>query len=171
MIASGRRRRREAALGYAMVLPALVIFAVFVFYPFVKNFQLAFYLNPPFPNLPKRYVGFEQFRDVWTSAAFLNSLKVTVLFAVMTVPTGIGLGLLLAVAGHRRLRGIGIYRTIFSSTVATSVAVASVIFSMLFNPIVGLLPWLGINPVPPIIENPSLRSSPSRWSRSGRTSA
>ena len=57
---------------------------------------------------------------------------------------------------HRRLRGIGVYRTIFSSTVATSVAVAAVIFSMLFNPIVGLLPWLGIDPRPPIIENPDL---------------
>ena len=72
------------------------------------------------------------------------------------MPAGIGLGLLLAVTAHRKLRGIGVYRTVFSSTVATSVAVAAVIFSMLFNPIVGLLPWLGIDPRPPIIENPDL---------------
>ena len=36
--------------------------------------------------------------------------------------------MLLAALAHQKLRGIGIYRTIFSSTVATSVAVASVIF-------------------------------------------
>ena len=151
-----RRRRREAAFGYLLLVPALVIFVVFVFYPFLKNFQLGFYLNPPFPNLPKRYVGLDQFREVLTSESFVNSLKTTVAFAFLTVPAGIGLGLLLAVTAHRTLSGIGVYRTIFSSTVATSVAVAAVIFSMLFNPIVGLLPWLGINPRPPIIENPDL---------------
>ena len=143
-------------IGYLLLLPALAIFGVFVFYPFLKNFQLGFYLNPPFPNLPRRYVGFDQFHDVLTSASFVNSVKTTVAFAFLTVPAGIGLGLLLAVTAHRRLRGIGVYRTIFSSTVATSVAVAAVIFSMLFNPIVGLLPWLGIDPRPPIIENPDL---------------
>lgn len=156
MITSTRRRRREARLGYVLLIPALLIFVVFIFYPFLDNFRLGLYLNPPFPNLPKRYVGFQQFRDVLTSASFVNSLKTTVAFAFLTVPAGIGLGLLLAVTAHRKLAGIGIYRTIFSSTVATSVAVASVIFSMLFNPIVGLLPWLGVDPRPPIIENPDL---------------
>jgi ABC-type sugar transport system permease subunit len=151
-----RRKRREMLLGYALLVPALLIFAIFVFYPFLKNFETGLYLNPPFPNLPKRYVGLDQFRDVLTSDSFVNSLKTTVAFAFLTVPAGIGLGLLLAVTAHRKLSGIGVYRTIFSSTVATSVAVAAVIFSMLFNPIVGLLPWLGINPRPPIIENPDL---------------
>jgi sn-glycerol 3-phosphate transport system permease protein len=151
-----RRKRREMLLGYALLVPALLIFAVFVFYPFLENFRTGLYLNPPFPNLPKRYVGLDQFRDVLTSDSFVNSLKTTVAFAFLTVPAGIGLGLLLAVTAHRRLKGVGIYRTIFSSTVATSVAVAAVIFSMLFNPIVGLLPWLGIDPRPPIIENPDL---------------
>jgi sn-glycerol 3-phosphate transport system permease protein len=49
-----------------------------------------------------------------------------------------------------------VYRTFFSSTVATSVAVASVIFGTLMNPQVGLLPWLGIDPSPPILQNPDL---------------
>lgn len=151
-----RRRRREAGLGYLMLLPALVIFTVFIFYPFLRNFQLGFYLNPPFPNLPKRWVGFDQYRDILTSASFISSLKTTVAFAFMTVPAGIGLGLALAVTANRKLRGVGVYRTIFSSTVATSVAVAAVIFSLMFNPIVGLLPWMGISPTPPIIENPDL---------------
>jgi sn-glycerol 3-phosphate transport system permease protein len=92
---------------------------------------------------------------VLTSSDFLNSLKTTVLFAIMTVPVGIGLGLALAVLAHQQLSGIGIYRTIFSSTVATSVAVAAVIFGTLLNPQVGLLPWLGITTQPPILQNPT----------------
>jgi sn-glycerol 3-phosphate transport system permease protein len=148
------QRRREAMLGYLLVLPAFVVFAVFTFYPFGKNFQLALYRSPPFPNLPKRYVGLEQVGDVLGSEDFRQSLWATVAFALMSVPVGIFLGLALAVAAHRRLRGIGIYRTIFASTVTSSVAVASVIFGTLFNPRIGYLPWMGFDPQPPLLENP-----------------
>jgi sn-glycerol 3-phosphate transport system permease protein len=133
------RRVREAALGYLLVLPSLLLFGTFIFYPFFKNVQLSLYETPLFGNRPKEYVGFEQISDVLQSNEFTNSLKVTLLFAVITVPVGIVLGLLLAMAAHQRLRGIAIYRTIFSSTVATSVAVASVIFFTLLNPQIGLL--------------------------------
>lgn len=131
-------------LGYLLVVPSLLIFGTFVFYPFFKNFQLSLYRTPPFPNLPKRYVGLQQFRDVLSSADFHNSLKVTVLFVLLSVPAGIVLGTALAVLAHQRMRGIGVYRTVFSSTVATSVAVASVISLTLLNSQIGLLNyWLG----------------------------
>jgi ABC-type sugar transport system permease subunit len=136
-------------------VPSLVIFGVFIFYPLVHNAYLGLFRVAPFPNLPDRYVGFDQYRDVLTSQDFLDSLRTTVVFAVMTVPVGIVAGLGLAVLAHQQLRGIGIYRTFFSSTVATSVAVAAVIFGTLMNPQVGLLPWLGIDPQPPILQNPT----------------
>ena len=150
-----RRKAREALLGYLLVLPALFFFGVFVFYPFLRNFKLALYRTPPFPGLPEVYVGFDQIGDVLGSTDFHKSLWTTILFAIYTVPTGIILGIGLAVLAHQRLKGIGIFRTIFSSTVATSVAVASVIFGTMLNPQVGLLPWLGIDPNPPILDNPS----------------
>jgi sn-glycerol 3-phosphate transport system permease protein len=139
----GRRRRvREAGLAYGLILPSLLVFAAFEFYPFLRNFYLTLYRTPPFPGLPSRWAGLDQVREVITSGDFRNSLKVTVLFALLTVPTGVILGLTLAVLAHQRLKGIGIFRTIFSSTVATSVAVASVIFFTLFNPEVGMLSYL-----------------------------
>jgi sn-glycerol 3-phosphate transport system permease protein len=152
-----RRRRRlpQWALALALLAPAMAIFGVFVFFPFAKNFELALYRNPPFPGLPRTYVGFKQITDVLGSSDFRNSLWTTILFALITVPLGIFLGLVLAVLANQKLRGIAIYRTIFSSTIATSVAVASVIFGTLMNPQVGLLPWLGLNPTPPILDNPS----------------
>jgi len=148
------RRIRETGLAAIMLAPALVVFCVFVFYPFLKNFDLALYRVPPFPNLPSTYIGFEQIGEVLGSQEFLDSVWTTVLFALLTVPTGIFLGIVLANLAHQKLKGVGIYRTIFSSTVATSVAVASVIFGTLMNPQVGLLPWLGIDPHPPILDNP-----------------
>lgn len=156
--AAPKRRRlsrgvREAGLGYLLLLPAAVIFAVFIFYPFVRNFYLGFYRTPPFPGTPKTNVGFDQYRDVLTSSDFLDSLRITVQFAIITVPIGIALGVLLAVLAHQKLKGIGIYRTIFSSTVATSVAVAAVIFGTLLSPQVGLLQ--GLQTEPSILQNGS----------------
>jgi sn-glycerol 3-phosphate transport system permease protein len=153
MVTKRSRRVRESLLGYGMVLPGLAVFGVFVFYPFLRNFKLALYETPPFPGLPSHYVGLHQVAQVLTSSDFIQSLVTTILFVVMVVPTGLLLGLFLAVVAHRQLRGIAVYRVIFSSTVVSSVAVAALVFGTLMNPVVGFLPWLGINPHPPILEN------------------
>jgi sn-glycerol 3-phosphate transport system permease protein len=147
------RRLKEIGLGYLLVLPALAIFAVFTFYPFVHNFKLAFYQTPPVPGLPAHYVGLHQVTQVLSSSSFLESLSTTFIFVALIVPISLIAGLALAVVAHRKLRGMSVYRMIFSSTVVSSVAVAAVVFGTLMNPIVGLLPWLGINPTPPLLEN------------------
>jgi sn-glycerol 3-phosphate transport system permease protein len=68
---------------------------------------------------------------------FLEGLRISATYVVYTVPLGLILGTLLAVAANRRLRGIKVFQTIFASTVASSVAVASVVFLVLINPQVG----------------------------------
>ena len=133
------RKAREALLGYALVLPPLLVFGTFVFYPFIRTVWLGFYRTPLFPGLPKQWAGLTQYKDVLKSHDFTNSFWVTVKFVLLTVPAGVVLGLLLAVLAHQRLRGIAIFRTIFSSTVITSVAVASLISLTLLNPEIGLL--------------------------------
>jgi sn-glycerol 3-phosphate transport system permease protein len=147
------RRRKEALLAYGLLLPALVLFGLFSFYPFFRNFKLMLYETPPVPGLPARYVGLHQIGQTLTSTQFTQSLVTTLIFVVLVIPISLILGLALAVAAHRKLRGMAIYRVIFSSTVVSSVAVASVVFGTLLNPVVGLLPWLGINPNPPALES------------------
>jgi sn-glycerol 3-phosphate transport system permease protein len=148
-----RRRLQEALLAYLLLLPALVVFALFVFYPFIRNFKLALYQTPPYPNLPSRYVGLHQVGQVLSSSNFLQSLVTTLFFVVLVVPAGLLIGLFLAVVAQRQLRGVAIYRFIFSSTVVTSVSVSALVFYSLMNPVVGLLPWLGINPHPSVLQN------------------
>ncbi|MFZ0667166.1 MAG: sugar ABC transporter permease [Acidimicrobiales bacterium] len=147
---------RQSLTGLAFVTPALLIFGVFVFYPLVRAVWLGFYQTPPFPNLPSHYVGFSQYKSVLSSSLFLSSLWRTVVFVLLTVPFGIVLGTALATLANQRIAGIRIFRTIYSSTVATSTAVASVIFFTLLNPIVGLLSyWLGIRGGNGVLENPT----------------
>ena len=147
------RRRKQALLAYLLLLPALLLFGVFSFYPFLRNFKLMLYETPPVPGLPAHYVGLHQIIPTITSTQFTQSLVTTLLFVVLVVPISLLAGLGLAVAAHRKLKGMAAYRVIFSSTVVSSVAVASVVFGTLLNPVVGLLPWLGINPTPPALES------------------
>jgi sn-glycerol 3-phosphate transport system permease protein len=55
---------RESLLAYALILPSLVVFAAFVYYPFVENFRLAFYSSNPANPAETTYVGWSQWRDV-----------------------------------------------------------------------------------------------------------
>lgn len=151
------RTLREAATGYLLLLPALAIFATFVFYPLGRAVWLGLYRTSVSPNLPSTYVGASQYGSVLSSSAFLESLWRTVAFMLLTMPAGIVAGIALASLAHQRLRGIQIFRTIFSSTVATSTAVASVIFFTLLDPQIGLLSyWLGKKGGAGILGSPTL---------------
>ena len=133
-----RPRLGEAAFALALLGPSIALFATFAFYPLVKTFYLGFFRSDPF-GLSSSYVGFDQYVDVLGSGQFHRSLWTTALFAIFTVPTGLVLGLGLALLAHQKLRGIIIFRTIFSSTGATSVAVASVMWITLLNPSIGII--------------------------------
>ncbi|MBT8212653.1 MAG: sugar ABC transporter permease [Acidimicrobiia bacterium] len=132
-----RSRRRETLLAYTFLGPSLLVFGVFVFYPLVRTVWLGFFLQDPF-GLNRSWVGFEQYGDVLTSEGFRNSVEVTVVFGLFTVPTSLALGLVLAVLSNQHLPGMRIFRTIFASTVATSVAVASLLWLVLLQPSAGL---------------------------------
>lgn len=139
MIGLGRRRSvRESALAVALLLPALVVFAVFAFYPLGRTVWLGLYESDFFGG-NRVWVGPGRYTEVLTSDDTISSLWTTVLYTLLTVPVGLVLGVLLAVLADRPLRAIGVFRTVFSSTVATSVAVASLMFLVLFNPSIGLL--------------------------------
>jgi sn-glycerol 3-phosphate transport system permease protein len=88
-------------------------------------------------------VGLSQYREQLfgsDSEDFRQGLWHSLQFVLYTVPAGIVLGVLLAVAAHRRLKGIKVFQAIFSSTLASSVAVTSAVFFYLFNPVIGVLP-------------------------------
>jgi ABC-type sugar transport system permease subunit len=133
-----RSRVRDTATALALLSPSLVVFGVFVFYPLVRAGFLGLHQNDFFGG-NRVYIGFSQYVDVFNSKGFRDSLGTTLQFALLTVPTGLVLGLSLAMLADKKLRGIGFFRTIFASTVATSVAVASLMFLVLFNPSIGVL--------------------------------
>ena len=112
------RRLREQGLAAVLLLPSALIFAAFFFYPLSRLVYLGLHQQNRF-GTAERWVGWSQFSEVLTGDDFRDGLGHTVVYVLLTVPAGLVLGVLLAVAAHRRLRGIRVFQTIFGSTVAS----------------------------------------------------
>jgi sn-glycerol 3-phosphate transport system permease protein len=132
---------RSFAVGLGYLAPSLVLFAVFVFIPLGRTFYLSLF-NTRVTGQISSFNGIDHYIDLTTSASFRTGLLATGLFALYTVPVGIFLGLILAVLLNQRLRGINVFRTMMSSTIAISAAVGSLIWLLLFNPSLGLLNYV-----------------------------
>jgi ABC-type sugar transport system permease subunit len=137
-----------------MLAPSIIVLGVFVFYPLGKAVWLGHLSCDATGQRCVERAGWQQYLDVLQSDQFLNALGNTFLLALLTVPAGVFAGIGLAVLADKYLRGIGIFRTIFSSTIATSVAVASLIWFVLLQPQVGLLSDL-FSGIFPALKNPA----------------
>jgi len=153
-----RSRWRDSGLAVLMLAPAALVLALFVIYPLIR----AVFLGTQRCGVTSCHTtGWKQYVDAFRSNEFQDSLVVTFKYALITVPIGLALGVGLAVLADKYLRGVGAFRTIFSSTVATSVAVASVMWFFLLNPNVGIVAnWIG-----GVAKNPGLLQDPdtSLW--------
>ncbi|WP_281889661.1 carbohydrate ABC transporter permease [Paenibacillus sp. YYML68] len=143
-------KHKEALLAYLFLAPSLVLFTIFLFYPLVKSVYLSLHLTDPRGRIAA-YAGLDNFKELFASDLFYQSLGVTLGFTALTVPTGIALALLLAALTHQKLRGMKTFRFIFSLPLAISVGTGSVIWMMLFHPSLGTLNYMltriGMEPV------------------------
>ncbi|MFD7493769.1 carbohydrate ABC transporter permease [Streptomyces sp. NPDC059832] len=130
----GRRRQRA---GMLMVAPALLHASLWIGLPVVASVVLAFtkydVLTAP------QFVGLDNFRDMLDDAVFRKSIVNTVVYTFFTVPFGMLLGLLVALALHTGLKARGIFRTaVFIPQVTATVAIA-LVWLWIYNPGNGLL--------------------------------
>ena len=153
-----KRRLRDVPWAVVMLLPSVVLIAVWTVYPLVKAVQNG-HLRCDVTGTKCVDAGWGRYWDVFTSTEFQHALGVSLKLMALTVPAGLVLGVGLAVLADKHLRGIGVFRTIFSSTVATSVAVASLVWFVLLQPQIGVFAdlfsgWF------PVLKNPGLLNDP-----------
>jgi multiple sugar transport system permease protein len=133
----GRLVWRENLLGYLFILPSILGFSIFVAYPLVTS---AYYsLTRWDGNTDPVFVGFKNYVYMFTKdPSFWPSVKATILFALMSVPASLVLGLLLALLLNRNLPGIRIFRTmLYLPAVLPSIATLT-LWKFLYNPQFGL---------------------------------
>ncbi|WP_110114832.1 sugar ABC transporter permease [Bacillus sp. CGMCC 1.16541] len=133
-----KRKKSDLMAGLLYLLPSLTLFGLFLFYPMLRTMYLSFFRTDT-QGVPLQFVGLDNFMYLLTSTAFLQSLKATFLFVLYTVPLSVVIALFLALIANEKLKGIGIFRTMFSSTMGMSVAASSVIWMFMYNPAIGVM--------------------------------
>jgi multiple sugar transport system permease protein len=106
-----RKQGRSTALGYALLAPSLFGVLAFLLLPILVVIWLSLYRWDLLG--PLRYVGLANWRSVLADSGFANSLVVTAVFVAIVVPAQTILGLLAASMLARRLRGTGLFRTVY----------------------------------------------------------
>ncbi len=124
------RRHRTTLIAYLFLAPALILLAVFTFYPVLAGTVLSLFdydiLNPP------RYVGVRHFaqllHDRYFWIALTNSAKY-----VLVVPVIQLCSILLAVLTNQRLRAIRAFRAAYYIPVITSWPVVGIMWTWLYD--------------------------------------
>ncbi len=140
------RRWREFGWALLYMSPALALFLAFTYVPFVRSILLSFYVTTP-TGAPSRFNGVKYYArllnlDGSGRDEFLKSMLTTVEFSLMVVPLSMITSLALAVLATAKVKAIGVFRTIFTSSVAISVASAGVIWSLIYAPNITVTRWL-----------------------------
>lgn len=120
------------------VTPSIILFSVFVIYPFVRTIIQSLYLSNNRGELTL-FTGLSNYIALLGNPVYQKSFLITCIYTLITVPLTIVISLSLAVLSSGKMKGMGIFRTLFSSTMGISVAAGSVFWNFLFHPTVGLL--------------------------------
>lgn len=126
---------------YLYLMPALLIFSLFVFFPFIKTMWLSVSLTNIRGEVVE-FIGMENFIEIFTSASFVNSVLLTLKFVVLVAVPSIILGLILALLANYRMRGSRVYELMFSLPMAVASAPAAIIWALLFHPTNGIVNYL-----------------------------
>lgn len=131
------RRTRRTIEGYLFALPWFIGFFGLLLGPMVASLFISFtkYDMVNFPH----WVGLANFAQLFADHLFWVSLGDTAYYVMASVPSSILLALALAILLNQKVRGIGIYRTLFYLPSVTSSVAVALLWTWLFDPQLGLI--------------------------------
>ncbi|KAA5930947.1 MULTISPECIES: sn-glycerol-3-phosphate ABC transporter permease UgpA [Pantoea] len=140
-MSSSRPVFRTSLLPYLLVLPQLLITAVFFLWPAGEALWYSLQSLDPF-GLSSRFVGLENFRRLFADPYYLDSFWTTIKFSGMVTVFGMLFSLLLAALVDYVVRLRRLYQTLLLLPYAVAPVVAAVLWMFLFNPGLGLFSYL-----------------------------
>lgn len=135
-----RLQAKENFAGYAFVAPALVCFILFMAFPFFLTLILSFFdFNflkvKKLAHLAKymKFIGFENFVDMFKDRRFVQAIINTAIYTVTTVPASIVIGLALAYVMHDNIHCKKLLRLAFFIPYISSIVALGAVFKFLFR--------------------------------------
>ncbi len=123
-----------------LILPQLLITAIFFFWPAGQAIYQSAFMPDPF-GLKTQFVGWDNFTFLFEDEYYLASFKTTAIFSLLVTALSMGVALWLALMADRIIKGSGTYRTLLIWPYAVAPAVAGVLWLFMFRPNVGLMSW------------------------------
>jgi multiple sugar transport system permease protein len=131
------RHRRNLRNGLLFALPWLMGMSVFLLYPLLFAIGVSFCdystLEPP------AWTGTENYRDLLHDDLMYKSMGNTLMYSAMAVPGTLLLGLAMALLLNTRVRGIGLFRTLFYLPCLIPAVAGTMIWLFVFNAEYGIL--------------------------------
>ncbi|MBU9845323.1 sn-glycerol-3-phosphate ABC transporter permease UgpA [Rahnella ecdela] len=125
-------------LPYALVLPQLLITAIFFLWPAGQALWYSVQTLDPF-GLSSTFAGMTNFTQLFQDSYYLDSFYTTLKFSFMVAFIGLAVSLFFAALVDHVVRGSRIYQTLMILPYAVAPAVAAVLWMFLFSPGLGLI--------------------------------
>lgn len=123
---------------YLLLLPSVVLLAVFTLYPMAASGYLALFKADMAHPVPE-FNGVGNFGELFASDVFRQVLKNTMIFALGTIPFTVLLSLFLAVQLNRKIRSVSFLRAAFFYPTMLPLVSAASIWNFMYNPHYGLV--------------------------------
>jgi multiple sugar transport system permease protein len=115
--------------GYLFILPALILFVVFV--ALAMGYSLVISFADYGLTGIKEFVGLRNYQGLFRDPIFWQSFRNTVFYIVTVVPLQLILGLIMALALNQGIRGRTVYRLIYFMPVVTTIVAGAIVFRLL----------------------------------------
>ena len=132
-----RREKRNLRVGLLFISPWIIGVAVFVIYPLVYSFGISLtqYSGMQTPT----FIGLQNYISAFLDPLVRTSVGNTVYYMLISVPLGLVVALLLALAMNRNVREVAIYRTLLYLPSLIPMFAMSFIFIVFVNPQFGIV--------------------------------
>lgn len=124
-------------LPYGLVLPSITVIMIFLIIPFGQAIYQSFHRY----NVRRQLVnvGWRNYLEMFRSPEYFYSFRNTFIFAVLVIGLGLLISLGIALLTTQKIRGSGFYQIAFIWTYALSPIIAGVMWSLIFDPSIGLM--------------------------------
>jgi len=138
-------QRRQTRLSWLLLLPALAVVAFVAIYPLGKTIYQSFTNQEFLAGIePTKWVGLQNYRDLWHDTIFRDSVITTVKFTLITVSFEFVLGLVIALVVNSNFKGRGPMRAVMLVPWAIPTVVAAKMWQWMLDDVFGVVNDAGV---------------------------
>jgi trehalose/maltose transport system permease protein len=138
-------QRRQARIGWVLLIPALAVVALVAIYPLGKTIYYSFTNQEFLQGIePTKWVGLENYRTLWHDSIFRSAVWETVKFTLITVSFEFVLGMIIALVVNSSFKGRGAMRAVMLVPWAIPTVVAAQMRQWMYDDVYGVINDAGV---------------------------